>query len=321
MRIKTYIAANIADAMKDIRRDLGEDAVIVSTFEDGNEVSVTAALEVVDPPSLYGHKAGIPGLDLICDKLEAHMFHQDISEKLIAECALERTGQIAQKFVKAIDKTFRFCDLPAFEQVGSPILLVGPPGVGKSVTIAKLALKASQAGQAVHVITTDAQKAGAVAQLTSFANALSLTMGVARNRGELTRALEDAPPLSVVIVDTPGINPFVRSDLEHVAETILAVKISPILVLSGGGDFNELMDMIEAFSVMGTSRVILTKMDFVRRIGTTLSAVQMSKLNLMAMSDSPLVATPLKQFTAKQLALLILEGVPASHTELLKESA
>lgn len=320
MRIKTYTAPTMNEAMDRVRKDLGSEAVIVSTLESEDEVRVTAALEeeegmlAEDLSSLPSDR--VPGLELICERLEKHNTPMELSESIIANCSAQPSGDVAERLIQSLGTTFRFAPMPTFETDAIPTMLVGPPGVGKTITIARLACQSSRTGKAIHVITADAQKAGAISQITSFAKALSLSVSVAHTPEELTQAIKEAPGGAPLLIDTPGINPFNQEELDRLAKIILSVRVAPVLTLPAGGDHIEQQEMIEAFATLGASRLILTKIDFSRRLGGLLAAVHKTRIQMMAYGNSPLVAHPLNPLGPQELALLLLDDAAKQAPDL-----
>ena len=303
MKIKTYIAPTMTQAMAIIREEMGAEAVIISSFEEGNEVRVTAALDdqPYGLPDTYSEASRIE----ILRSLEHHGVSEELSHKIITSL---NTGQDSAEdlMAKAIETTFLFSGPPHFEGRSLPLVLIGPPGVGKTVTIAKLALLAGFESVPVHVITTDIHKAGALEQMTSFAKALKMTLATAGTATELTQEIERAPSGSFLLVDTPGCNPFCNESLRDLAETILAIRVAPTLVIPGGADLIEQSDLIDAFCAIGATKVIMTRLDLVRRFGGTLSAIHTKRMKLVGVSASPLVADGLTILNPQELAQLIL---------------
>ncbi|MEB3702242.1 Flagellar biosynthesis protein FlhF [Candidatus Bealeia paramacronuclearis] len=313
MKIKTYTAPTMSQVMTLIRDELGDEAVIISSFEDEGEVRVTAALD--DQP--YEEVAN-PGETLqleIAKALEYQGIGNDLSSKLIASLSHEKTSS-ETLLAKALEKHFIFSGKPQFEARSLPLLLIGPPGVGKTLTIAKLALLAGFESVPVHVITTDVHKAGALEQMTSFAKALAMTLATANTTSELIKEVERAPRGSFLLIDTPGCNPFCEQNLRELTETILAIRVAPTLVIPGGADLEEQADLVEVFSAIGATKVIITRADLVRRLGGTLSALHEKKMKLMGLSTSPLVADGLMILNPQALANLILTHGRASQEKM-----
>ena len=136
MRLKLYRAPVMADAMARIRAELGEDALILATRRVGDGVEVTAALEPDEAPLLP------PGPQDPA-RLAALEFHA-VPRSLHA-ALLQGT------FDAALAGAMSFATLP-LQPGEQPLLLVGPPGAGKTLTVARLATRLVMAGVAPMVI-------------------------------------------------------------------------------------------------------------------------------------------------------------------------
>lgn len=318
MKIKTYTAPSMSDVMAMIREELGDEAVIISSFEEDGEVRVTAALD--DQPYQISVREG-PHQFEICRQIEHHGIQENLSQRLLEGLDLKQKN-IEDIFAKAISEQFLFAGNIQFDARAAPMVLIGPPGAGKTVTIAKLARLASFENVPVHVITTDVYKAGAIEQMTSFARALSMTLTTAATTSELVKEIERAPRGSFLLIDTLGCNPFRDDSLKALTETILAIRVAPTLVIPGGADYTEQLDLIEAFSAIGATKVIMTRLDLVKRIGGTLSAIVSQKMKLVGYSESPLVADGLTLLNAHELARLILgtHGTSEENDDLARVS-
>jgi len=90
------------------------------------------------------------------------------------------------------------------------VVLLGPPGGGKTATLAKLAARGLLAGHEVRVLSADAGRAGGVAQLEAFTRLLECPLDVVETPAALAGALARTAPGVLCLIDTPGTNPFAR---------------------------------------------------------------------------------------------------------------
>ena len=195
---------------------------------------------------------------------------------------------------------------------GPPLLLAGPPGSGKTLTIAKLAARAVMAGQDVHILTTDTMNAGGIERLATFARALQVGLGVAQRAAELPKLLDEAKPDALILIDTPAANPFIPNDLGPIAEAIVAVGADACLALPVGTDASEAADIASVFGTVGCVRLIATRIDAARRLGSIFAAAAAAELTIAEAGVAPLAADGLTPMTPRFLAERLLASYPGA---------
>ena len=179
---------------------------------------------------------------------------------------------------------------------GGPLILVGTPGAGKTLTCVKLATRHVLAGREPLVVTTDVERAGAVEQLAAFARVLGIVFAVATTRRALEKALSRAAHGQPVLVDTAGCNPFQPGGLAALIEGLGQA----VLVQPAGLCPEEARDEARAFHAMGVRHLLPTRLDVARRIGGTLAAARVG-LALTEGSSGPDPVRGLDPITAEWL--------------------
>lgn len=174
MRLKLFRAPAMAQAMAQVRAELGEDALILATRRLGDGVEITAALEPDDLPP--------PSLPPLTPPDSARLAALDFHGVPAALRAALQHGELETALAKAIP----FGSLPFGK---APLLLVGPPGAGKTLTVARLATRLVMAGDPPMVITADGKRAGATEQLAAFTRLLGISLIVASHPVTPGRAL------------------------------------------------------------------------------------------------------------------------------------
>ncbi len=134
----------------------------------------------------------------------------------------------------ALERTMRFGALDLSSESPQPLLLAGPPGAGKTLTVARLATRLVMAGAQPLIITTDGRRAGATEQLAAFTRLLGLTLIVASHPATLARALLRRVPGAPVLIDAPGTDPFDPSQNDEVAGLAATADATTALVLPAG---------------------------------------------------------------------------------------
>jgi flagellar biosynthesis protein FlhF len=203
-----------------------------------------------------------------------------------------------------MDASFAFAPLPQAGPV-RPAMLVGPPGTGKTIAVAKLATRLTRAGKTPTVITTDTRRAGGIDQLAAFTNILGLKLITSDDPDDLAsaaRAAGDNP----VIIDSAGSNPFDVLEMETLAEQVRAAGAEPILVVSAGTDPMEAADIAHSFTALGAGRLLATRLDLSRRLGSVVAAAEATGLAFSEVSISPHVGDGLIALNPLSLARLIL---------------
>lgn len=302
----------MAEAMNLVREELGENAIIVSTqrSSDGQGVRITAALEEPgsdeDIAKALAGEDSTPFAEKVREALTYHGVPPRLIEKMVMTARSVEVGSPTMACAAALEDHFDFAPLPE-RKAPRPFMLVGPPGSGKTITVAKLAARARLAGRPVGVITTDTVRAGAVEQLTAFTSILEVEINQVRGPESLPQTIDlMMRSYDLVFIDSPGLNPFSHHDMDYLRALIQSADVEPILVLAAGGDADEAGDIGEAFSDCGATRILGTRLDMTRRLGAILSAADAGQLMFSEVSLNPHVATGLCAINPVSMARMIL---------------
>ena len=319
MRLRTFSAASIPEAMRQVRAELGVDAVILATETIGKSVRVTAALDraaILEPSAPIN--AGTEPIEAIGKALDFHRVPTALADKLIdvaGSFLLDNPRQALGAALRA-----RFTYAPIIEQRPTkPVLLVGLPGAGKTATLAKLAARAKVKNIPVVAITCDLVKAGAVEQLAIYTKALKIPAFRAKDAATLKRAVAQATGKGsanpLVLIDTVGCNPFLPQDLGKLKALAEAARAETVLVLAAGGDVAESAELGALYGEVGATRLIASRVDAARRYGGVLAAADAGKLALAEFGVSPEIASGLAFLGADALARLMMPEHEAGKTE------
>lgn len=290
MRLRVFHGRTSSLALAAARAALGDDAVILDTRRAGGGVEVTAALDLAEPLLIPPEGAAAP-LD-VPPALARHNLPPPLALRL-------GQGRLAPTLAAHLG----FAALP----LERPVLLVGPPGAGKTLTCAKLAARATMAGQVPLVVTADGARAGAVEQLAAFTRLLRLTLAVAAQPGVLAKSLQRREPGQPAFLDGFGCDPFDPAQAERLHRLIEAAGATPVLVLPGGLDAEESADLARAFHLLGARHMIATRLDTARRLGGVLAAAA-AGLALTEAGIGPQVAGGLHPISAEWLAARLAAG-------------
>jgi flagellar biosynthesis protein FlhF len=296
MRLKLYRASRMADAMARVRRELGADALILASRQVGDQVELTVAVEAEDeiaPPPLDPPHAGV---------LRFHAAPAGLLE-----------GAGAEDLVARLTARLGFAALP-LSGGDPPLLMLGPPGGGKTLTVARLAARLVLQGIAPLVITSDGRRAGAIEQLAAFTRVLNLNLVVANHPVTLGRALARRPDGAPVLIDAPGLDLYDPVQHEEARALIATAAAVPVAVLPAGLDPTEAADLARAHAALGATMMIATKLDLARRLGSVLSAAGAGPLALTEGGIGPGVAEGLVPLTPALLASRLRQAVPDPST-------
>lgn len=320
MRLKSFHAASMAEAMRMVRAALGDDAIIVATREEEGGVRVTAAIDESEappapppapvearlpPPRPPRPQPEVDICDLIADALRRHGTPHSVADRIVNAAEAFDTDDALLALGAGLDSLYDFSPLPDARSE-KPIMLVGPPGAGKTLTVAKLAARATLKGRPVGVITTDTVRAGGIDQLQAFTRLLKIRLLAVEDTLALADALLVQHGLDQVLIDSAGRNPFDHDDMADLSELLEAADVEPVLVLPGGGDPVEAAEIAQCFREMGVKRLLVTRLDMTRRLGGLLAVAHAADLAFSDVSITPKVAEGLTSLTPVSLARLLL---------------
>lgn len=332
MRLKTFTGPSMGDVMRQIKKDLGDDAVIISSrSQDDGSLRVTAAVEdnpvaeeietydgIDDASALFGgiqDYGALPEistsapldaqLDNVAKILVRHNVPGMLHDKIMSVAELAPQKDSAKILAASFENLFRFDTLPD-DKYERPMMLVGQPGAGKTTTIAKLATRAVMNGLKPVVITADTTRAGAVEQLAAYMRVLNLNLIKVNDPEQLKKALHDNQNADQILIDCPGLNAFDAAAMKELHGYIRVTPMDLIVTIPGGMDMEECTEIARAFAVLGAKWILPTRVDMTRRMGGILAAADAANLAFAGMGNKPDIADGFAPLDAMTLAELLM---------------
>lgn len=313
MKLKIYTGRDVKAAMAKVRDDLGDDAIIINVDENApGGVRISAAFE---PPILPAEDADdVPDTPApiaapftpkaLATSLRFHGLPGPLAEKVTEGALLSDAESLDDALAAGLETVLSFSGFA--HQPAKPLLLVGPPGAGKTTAIAKLAADARMRGQNVQVYSTDLMRSAGVAQLELLCEKLDLMVTTADSAQELRYLLHQKSDAGVQIIDTTGVNAYSLDDAQRIARFAAQSGAEPIFVLPAGLDGLEAAEQAHVFSSLGVKRMLVTRLDGARRFAGIVTALYKGRMSLAGLSASPFVADSFINATPLTLARFLL---------------
>lgn len=190
------------------------------------------------------------------------------------------------------------------------IALVGPTGVGKTTTLAKLAASFKlRHNRKVGMITSDTYRIAAVDQLRTYANIIGLPLQVALTPREMEQCMHTLSDCDVILIDTAGRGQNDADRLDELKQFISAAHPHEVhLVLSGTASEKVLLREAEAFSEVGVDKIVLTKLDEAVSFGMLVDVIRQLGKELSFFTTGQEVPDHIEVGRPERLAELILGG-------------
>ncbi len=188
------------------------------------------------------------------------------------------------------------------------VALVGPTGVGKTTTVAKLAANFKLAhGARVGLITVDTYRIAAVEQLRTYAEIIDLPLAVVNDPSEMPSALDELGTVDLVFIDTAGRSPRDEVKIRELAGFLQQARPDEIhLVLSAVAGQRSLKAAVDRFAAVQVDRLILTKLDEADSLGGILGVLGMSSRPVSYLTTGQAVPDDIEPADRMRLARLIL---------------
>lgn len=342
MSVRVFVAANAREGLARVRRELGDDAVVLSTrpHPQGVELLASAygdlavpAMDETSAPAgssrilaelarlrglLQNQLAGFawgsarrrdPLRVAVMQTLFAAGFGSALARMLAARLPRGLDDDRAQHWLRQV----LIRNLPVLGReadlllAGGHYALVGSTGSGKTTTLAKLAARAVDAHGAdrVALVAADAYRIGAAAQLTIYADLLQVSLHVAEDYDALARLLPQLAAKKLVLIDTPGFAPADPRAREGAAlDEMGARRLAVIAANQQGAAIEQAMLRFGE----GAAGCILTKLDEAPQPGAALDSLIRHRLPLAYISGGQRVPEDLHTPNAAYLVDRALKG-------------
>jgi len=204
---------------------------------------------------------------------------------------------------------------------GGTIALVGPTGVGKTTTIAKIASRfvMRNSPNQIALVTTDCYKIGAQAQLKTFAELMGVPVHVVSSDGEMLSLLSALASKKLILIDTAGISQKdIRLSQQLTKQRAGVTHIRNYLVISAATQLSVMNDIVKSFGEVGLKGCILTKVDEALQLGNVLTVLIEHQLSLSYLSGGQRVPEDLEPVRVRDLldkALVLGQQNTSEHHE------
>ncbi|MCS6998295.1 MAG: flagellar biosynthesis protein FlhF [Aquificaceae bacterium] len=242
---------------------------------------------------------------------------RDVAQKIVESACgydfelkrLDLKGENLESLVEGFGKNLRLVDnFP--EGDFSVLALLGPTGVGKTTTIAKLAYKLKSMGKRVGLITIDSYRVGAVEQLRTYAGIMELPFRVADTPYRLRERVGELSSLDVVLVDTGGRSQHNEVRMKELIPFFTRLPaLKAYITLSANTEERVQYEVVEGFSVVEPSGLIFTKLDETSYYGTTINVAYRTQLPILCFTMGQRVPEDLVMASYEYLAKMFLEVV------------
>ncbi|NWH04093.1 protein FlhF [Desulfobacter latus] len=315
------------------------EAGIPSTGEDKPETPVLQDVEslksdiaeIKDILSVAGFGSGVQSI--LCNHFEsvgvlASLLRCGVSERLAVEIVQKAAAELDQNLdtvtqMKQLKKkVMNLCldqlrikdfftrrNSSGLPQVAA---FVGPTGVGKTTTIAKLAAYLSFTRKMkVGLVSIDNYRIGAFEQLKAYAGIMGLVCVPAFSRQDLAFALDRMKSMDMILIDTAGHSHYDKEKIDKILELIRNdFQISVHLTLSVTSELINMKEAADAFSVFNPDTYIFTKIDEIKRCGKILDQVAGYDLPVSLITNGQKVPEDLIIPDNQELLKIILKKVP-----------
>lgn len=189
-------------------------------------------------------------------------------------------------------------------------VLVGPTGVGKTTTIAKLAaIHALDYNRKVALLSLDTYRIGAIQQLRTYAELMNLPLHIATNAEDVQEGLELFSDYDLILVDTIGRGQRDEAHLQEMRQALLPIKGAVYLTLSATADTATLLDAAQRFAIFEPDAIILTKLDEAARLGNCVNLALRSEQPLAYFTTGQRVPEDITLADAQMLTCRVLSAV------------
>ncbi len=280
-------AESWVEAKKPGKATAGDDSSMQSVQSELSELRDTVKdlathLKYKNAPSLPD-KLKQRWMNLVENGVGERIAH-DICQKLYIELKgdeLEDDTVIDPAFHEMIAARFSTGRLSSHRHENRPLVvaLIGPTGVGKTTTLAKMATnRLIYGGKSVALVSTDTYRVAAVEQLQTFAGIAGVSMDVVYRPEELPKAIRRQQGKDVVLIDTAGRSQNDSGALLELKEFMDEAQADEVvLVLSAGTRVEDQKEIIRRFGIVPCSRVVLTKLDEIATPGHLLDVADLLK--------------------------------------------
>ncbi|OAA89282.1 flagellar biosynthesis protein FlhF [Clostridium coskatii] len=209
----------------------------------------------------------------------------------------EKLKEVVTSMIKVEDK--------ALENI---VVLVGPTGVGKTTTIAKLAGKLSLIEKKkVGLITIDTYRIGAVEQLKTYADIMNIPFQVVFTIKDMGKAIENMSDCDVILIDTTGRSSKNKMQISELRAFIDKVNTDNIhLVISCTTKNRDIDVIVEGYKELNYNNVIITKLDETSTYGSILNILQAAKKPISFVTTGQNVPEDIKVMNTEELVKLVL---------------
>lgn len=283
MIIKKYIVNDMKEAIVRAKYELGADAIIISQrfVRDGKwynyfkkrRLEVTVAVE--EKLAMTSAKVEDKSIDVInydySETIETGEIYEKASDmvkkKLMSYCQLHEKDEQSLTVIEKKDFINLALKDNCFEkrlELDKINIFIGPTGVGKTTTIAKIAAKEQLVNKKkVGLITIDTYRIGAVEQLKTYANILDIPFEVANCPKEMLQKINKLRYCDIILIDTLGTSPKNQEKLEDIKKYLDAIdlKTNNYLVLSVSTDRDTILSVLDRYKLLNYDGLVLTKFD------------------------------------------------------------
>ena len=250
----------------------------------------------------------------------SHLIQNQVAEELATDMVrqlqtyrteqLQQEGFIRDRLTEQVERMIPSCGPLKRKKETGPhvVVLIGPTGVGKTTTLAKLAanLKLREAKR-VGLITIDTYRIAAIDQLRRYAELIGSPLKVVNSNHDMTDALAAMSDCEFVLIDTAGRSPADAMKLNELRGMIEAANPEEVhLVLSSTASQSCIEFAIERFSQVRVDKIIFTKLDEAVHVGVVLNVVRKVNKALSYVTTGQNVPDDIEVGKGSRLAQLIL---------------